>query len=647
MGLFASRALPSGTAIDYTGDRVPLGSDADGGVYFLRTSTHVAVDAARTNSGQGRWVNDPRGTPLRANAEFRLHTPPGQQRRACVRTLRPIAKGEEILVRYGDAYWRYQGANGSPRRARAAARMATAPDEPRVANAEVGDGTVTVATTTHELSAAIKGAALADAAYAAQVASPPDGTEVHGGLLWRGAALRVPDDKALRTRILAELHDSVTGAHFGRDKVLAQANDRFSWDGMARDVELYVATCDACQRNKPSQQLTPGLLMPLPLPEAPCREWTQDAVTGLPKTRRGHDAIQVYVERLCKLKHFAAGRSTDGALELAASFRHHVIRAHGVPDRVVSDRDPRFTAKFYEEWSRLLGMKLSMSTARHAQTDGQSEREIKTLITALRAFCNEHQDDWDDYLDMLELGFNAAVQASTQRSPFELLHGEKARLPIDPALAPFAPKNPAAVLRAERMQQALQFVRGRLLSAQERQARNADRHRRPAAFAVGDAVLLSTDGLQLRNGSNKLCSRFIGPFTVTAVVNANAYTLRLPQQLQLLHPTVNIDKLKPYRDGRAAFPDRPQRYDRPPPEVVAESNGDERWEVERIVAQRRRGRGLQYLVAWKGYPPEEATWESRAALADAPDVLADWDQLQRRAAGARNPLGAGASEDRG
>src|SRR5207237_4993196 len=127
----------------------------------------------------------------------------------------------------------------------------------------------------------------------------------------------------------------------------------------------------------------------------------QDAVNGLPKTRRGHDAIQVYVERLCKLKHFSASRSTDDSSALAGRFIHTVVRPHGLPTAVVSDRDPRITAHFYTELSRLMGTQLKMSTARHPQTDGQSEREIRTLVTALRSFCHDHQDDWDDYLDLL------------------------------------------------------------------------------------------------------------------------------------------------------------------------------------------------------------------------------------------------------
>lgn len=615
-GLFAARRLPAGHGVDYTGDRKVLQSDRDGGVYFLRDRAGSAIDAARTNSGEGRWVNDPRGSGKRANAKFCLHTPPGGERRACVRMTRPVKEGEEILVRYGQGYWRYTTAAGRDQR----------PLARRGARAELA--AASLASAESALSDAIRVAASTDMAYAAKVAQSNSSMIVDGVLIEEGRVI-VPNVPALRTRLLAECHDAVTGAHFGRDKTLSAVQARFSWSGMAKDVETYVSTCDECQRNKHSRQLTPGLLMPLPIPAYPCAEWTEDAVTGLPRTKRGHDAIQVYVERLCKVKHFAVGRSTDGAKELAASFAQNVVRLHGVPESVVSDRDPRFTAHFYAELSRLLGIQLRMSTARHPQSDGQSEKEIQTLTTALRAFCNEHQDDWDEYVDMLELGFNCAKQASTARSPYELLYGTQPRLPIDVAVAPFLPKNPAAIDRASRMKNAIAFARDRLLSAQQRQAQNADRHRRAMVLKVDDEVLLSTDGLHLKQGTNKLCSRFVGPFRVIKVVNRNAYTLALPPQLQALHPTFNIEKLKLYRDGRGLYPDRPQRYNRPPPEITADSNGDEEFVVDRVLAKRttRRG-GVSYLVAWKGYAPEESTWEPRSGLSKARDSIAEFEAVQ-------------------
>lgn len=457
-------------------------------------------------------------------------------------------------------------------------------------------------------------AARSNAAYQQMIASPPAGTSVVHGMLFEGDQLVVPDDQALRTAILAAGHDEVTGAHFGRDKTLAAVRRRFTWAGLPTDVERYVASCDSCQRNKPSQQLTPGPLMPLPIPERPGTHWTQDAVTGLPKTKRGHDAIQVYVERFCKVKYFQPCRSTDGASELATNLVRRVVSQHGIPETVVSDRDPRITARYYAELSRLMGTQLNMSTAHHPQTDGQSEREIRTLITALRSFCNNHQDDWDDILPMLELGFNTAVQASTQRSPYELLYGQQPRTPLDVALDPLLSRVPAAKERADRLREGFEFARGKLVQAQQRQARNADRHRRLVQLAVGDEVLLSTEGLQLRGQSNKLCSPFVGPFAITEVINANAFRLALPPQMRALHPVFNISRLKPYVSSSAAFTTRPQRFDRPPPDVQADSNGDALWQVDRVLACKKVGRGKRYLVAWKGYPPEENTWEPQASI---------------------------------
>ena len=621
LGLFAERNLPSGYSIDYTGDRMVLDSDRDGGVYFLQLTENTAVDAARTNAGEGRWVNDPKGGPSSANSAFCVHTPPGGSRRACIKLTRAVAKGEEILVAYGAGYWRYM-ARGGQRKARGGARMRSrAPRKVAEQLAAVDDDG---AAADAALAAAFRKSALEDSGYAAQVAAPPAGHTVHNGVLLHENRLVVPNDRLLRTRILAECHDAVTACHFGRDKTLDMAKRRFEWPGMTTDVEAYVAGCDTCQRNKPSQQLTPGALMPLPIPERPCMEWTTDSVS-VSRAKTGYDCIQVFVERLTKLKHFVPMRSTDTASDLAAVVVRVIIRAHGVPLSIVSDRDPKITSLFYKELARLLGISRSMSTARHPQTDGQSENQIRALIPALSSFCNDRQDDWDEDIDMLELGFNSATQASTKQSPFALMYGFEPRLPIDAALVDFQPSVPASIERAQRIQRAIQAAKENLQVAQQRQIKNASR--RPASLKVGDTVLLSTEGLTLRSHSNKLCSRYIGPFAVTKEMNPNSYELELPPQLRALHPVFNIDKLKLYRDGSVQFPDRPVRYTRPPA-AERDSNGDEEYTVERIIAERGSARRKQYLVLWQGYPPEEAQWLQRSQLARCTQVVNAWNALQ-------------------
>jgi hypothetical protein len=477
---------------------------------------------------------------------------------------------------------------------------------------------------------AMRRAAAADEEYQRWLQSPPPNTRANRGLLFdEKGCMRVPSDAALRTRILAELHDSATGAHCGRDRLLAELQKRFAWRGMATDVEQYVLTCDACQRNKRSKQLTPGLLMPLPLPEEPCLHWTTDAVCGLPRTKGGHDAIQVYVDRLTKLKRFAVARTSHGSVQLADTTLRTIIGPHGMPKSLVSDRDPRITARFWRELSRLLGSEVRLSTAQHPQSDGQSEREIQTLVTALRGYANAQGDDWDVYLPALELALNSKVQASTGAAPFTLVYGTRARLPIDCALDDAQPPTlPAVEQRAERMRKALDFARSRAEIAQERQKRAADRHRRLLLLQPGDKVLLATEGLQLRSGAHKLTGRYIGPFAVTGSVNDNAVTLELPPLLGALHPTFNISRLKLYRDGSARFPTRPQALSQPPA-VSVDTNGAESYEVEAVLAQRGGRARRQLLVRWKGYGAEHDQWQPRAQLTrSAPLAVADFDARQ-------------------
>ena len=270
-------------------------------------------------------------------------------------------------------------------------------------------------------------------------------------------------------------------------------------------------------------------------------------------SKRGFDAIQVYVDRLTKLKRFAAARTTDGSVQLAGTTLRTIIGPHGMPKSMVSDRDPRITARFWRELSRVLGSEVNLSTAHHPQSDGQSEREIQTLITALRSYVNAMGNDWDEYLPALELAFNSKQQASTGAAPFTLVYGTEARLPIDCALDDARPADGAGSGRSapSACRQALDHARSKAELAQAKQKRLADRHRRLLQLKEGDQVLLATEGLQLRSGTHKLTGRYIGPFRVLGTVNDNAVTLELPPLLGALHPTFNISRLKLYRDGSA------------------------------------------------------------------------------------------------
>jgi len=103
------------------------------------------------------------------------------------------------------------------------------------------------------------------------------------------------------------------------------------------------------------------------------------------------------------------------------------VKLHGMPERIISDRDPRFTAHFWKAFWAGLGTTLSMSTAYHPQTDGQTENANRTLEIMLRSVINFEQDDWEDHLAAAELAVNNARNETTGLSPFYMFYGREAR----------------------------------------------------------------------------------------------------------------------------------------------------------------------------------------------------------------------------
>ncbi|KAJ0549461.1 putative nucleotidyltransferase, Ribonuclease H [Helianthus annuus] len=142
---------------------------------------------------------------------------------------------------------------------------------------------------------------------------------------------------------------------------------------MKREIAKYVEKCLTCSRVKAEHQKPYGKLQPLEIPVWKGEHITMDLVTKLPKTRKGHDAIWVVVDRLTKSVHFLPIRETYNSEKMAGIYMNEIISRHGVPVSIVSDWDTRFTSRYWRKFYEELGTQLHISTAYHPQTDGQSE----------------------------------------------------------------------------------------------------------------------------------------------------------------------------------------------------------------------------------------------------------------------------------
>ncbi|KAL0291840.1 UNVERIFIED_CONTAM: Transposon Ty3-G Gag-Pol polyprotein [Sesamum radiatum] len=226
------------------------------------------------------------------------------------------------------------------------------------------------------------------------------------GVIVNGERVCVPDVDGLREQILQEAHNAPYAMHPGTVKMYRNLRPYYWWQTMKKDVAEFVAKCMTCQQVKAEHQAPAGKLRPLSIPEWKWEKITMDFVVGLPRTFRKHDAIWVIVDRLTKSAHFLPIRQGDSLDKLAELYVAEIVRLHGVPVSIVSDRDPRFTSRFWGSLQKALGTKLHFSTAFHPQTNGQSERTIQTLEDMMRACTMEFKGNWDDHLPLMEFAYN-------------------------------------------------------------------------------------------------------------------------------------------------------------------------------------------------------------------------------------------------
>ncbi|KAL5578646.1 hypothetical protein UlMin_011088 [Ulmus minor] len=329
------------------------------------------------------------------------------------------------------------------------------------------------------------------------------------GILHYRARLCIPNDAELKEQLLSEAHATPYSVHPGATKMYQDLKGRFWWSGMKKEVAEYVAKCLICQKVKAEHQRPGGELQPLDIPEWKWDQITMDFVVGLPRTAKGHDAIW----------------------QLAALYVQEIVRLHGVPKSIVSDRDARFTSKFWKSVQRAMGTSLKFSTAFHPQTDGQSERTIQILEDMLRACVLDFKGTWNRYLPLIEFSYNNSYQATIGMAPYEALYGRR---------------SPEFV---EDTTQAVKKIQTRMKSAQSRQKSYADKRRRPLEFQVGDSVFLKVSPFKgvIRFGKRgKLNPRYIGPYEILERVGKTAYRLALPPNLASVHNVFHVSMLKKY-----------------------------------------------------------------------------------------------------
>ncbi|GKC33261.1 putative reverse transcriptase domain-containing protein [Tanacetum coccineum] len=259
-----------------------------------------------------------------------------------------------------------------------------------------------------------------------------------------------------------------------KEKLEPRANGTLCLNGMS-----YV---DNVKRVKAEHQRPSGLLVQPAIPEWKWDNIMMDFITKLPKSSQGFDTIWVIVDRLTKSAHFLPIRENDPLDKLARLYLSRIVARHRIPVSIICDRDGRFTLNFWRSFQKALGTEISMSTAYHPETDGQSERTIQTLEDMLRACVIDFGKGWVKHLPIAD---RQKSYADLKRKPMEFEVGDMVMLKVSP-----------------------------------------------------------WKGVVRFGKRGKLNPRYVGPFKVLAKVGKVAYRLELPQELSRVHHTFHVSNLK-------------------------------------------------------------------------------------------------------
>lgn len=261
----------------------------------------------------------------------------------------------------------------------------------------------------------------------------------------------------------------------------------FYWKGMKSDVDNFVQQCQVCQKAKHEHQHPAGLLQPLPIPQGAWQDISMDFIEGLPALGNSN-TILVVVDRLTKYAHFIPLRHPFTALVVATTVLDNVVKLHGMPKSIVSDRDKVFTSQFWKELFKLVSTKLLMSSAYHPQTDGQTERVNQCLEMYLRCSVQDSPKQWRSWLPLAELWYNSSFHTTLGCSPFKALYGYEANLGV--LLPVTEQQSSSAVLTLQDREAHLTLLKQRLAAAQNRMKLQADKFRSEREFRIGEKVLL-------------------------------------------------------------------------------------------------------------------------------------------------------------
>src|SRR6266478_1829385 len=417
-----------------------------------------------------------------------------------------------------------------------------------------------------------------------------------------------------KRNLMTLIHDHPMAGHPGRDKTIRKAAETLPWTGMCQWIADYVKGCAICQQNKIMTHKKKIPLYHITTKEGtlPFQQIAMDLIMGLLQ-QHGHNAILTIVDHRCsRAAIFLLCSDTITGPGIAQLYLDYIYRWFGLPTKMISNRDPRFTSHFGKALTEKLGIQRNLSTAFHPQTDGLSERKNQWIEQYLRLVTSNDPKGWTHWLALATMVHNNRINTTTGLSPNQILFGYNPTLNSDKVL-----QTHNALVESR-----IQTMTKNCADTIRALNKVANQKGPPLSqFHLQEQVWLDTSHLKLPHQKAKLTPKCLGPFKITQEISPVAYQLELPTNWQI-HDVFHASLLTLYHETTAHGPN----FTRPPPDLIDE---EEEYKVKRIVAHQQFGRSkrLQYLIKWKGYPESDNTWEP-ADQVHAPDLIKHYQSVK-------------------
>ena len=439
--------------------------------------------------------------------------------------------------------------------------------------------------------------------------------EWHHGRFWLDDRIVVPRTKV--TSVLEQYHDQLVAGHWGIPKTVEIIKRRFSFPRIRQNVLHHVRTCTACQAGKPNRLRAAGQVQAIYLPMRKWQSVSIDWICGLPEQRvadQVFNSLLVFTDRATKMVHIVPSNKNETAQQTAEFFLKYVVRYHGLPRSIHTDRDSRFMSSFWIALCDLLDVRVRPTTGFNPQCNGQAERSNQTVKQLFR-IAKERGVNWLNVLEVAEIAINSAPISHTKYSPFFLNYG------FDPCILPDVHNLHSSLNEqietvhhfVSGMQSRWLAVRTLLRTLQAQATAQANRHQAPQApFRVGQFVMVSMQIKQRKQLARKgtLGLKQAGPYRILQIIGPETYKLELPPGVRI-HPNFNRRFLLPFHSRTEDDP--PQgtesfQVDLDQPQAMPDTLANPRAEGEPSAEPPDPARVERLQLSREAEPPIQDPW---------------------------------------